>query len=57
LKRASSLAAVSTVAGAVAGAVVGVIGLFVGGKSASPPPEAAVMPWLGPGMAGISGRF
>jgi hypothetical protein len=55
-----TLGTVSTVAFAVAGAgaVVGVIGLLVRPHGEQQPPATAwVAPWIGPGSAGVSGRF
>jgi hypothetical protein len=58
LSTAYTWATVSNVSFAVAGAgiVAAVVGL-VSGRSSHPGAAARVTPWIGPGMAGIDGRF
>ncbi|HEY1698045.1 MAG TPA: hypothetical protein VGG39_38055 [Polyangiaceae bacterium] len=57
-----TMGTVSTIAFVVAGAgaAAGVIGLLIAphhAESATPAPTASFTPWIGPGSAGVSGRF
>jgi hypothetical protein len=59
LDAAHSWATISTVSFVVAaaGAATGIIVMMTDHRASSPPAEARVAPWLGPGMAGVNGHF
>ena len=52
----ATISTVSFVVGA-AGAATGIIVMLTDPRRSSPPAEARVAPWLGPGMAGVNGHF